>query len=85
MSEQHLNDTVAITAGGAKIVVHDHDDTSAADAEKTVEAVALRISPARLPQYMKAPFLAPRYRKGAFMYFTTRHHARNAAGHAVGT
>lgn len=55
MSEQNLNDTVAIIAGGAKnlggllsttlgeagakVVVHYHGDTSAADAEKTVEAV----------------------------------------------
>ncbi|WP_410579480.1 SDR family oxidoreductase [Amycolatopsis sp. lyj-108] len=55
MNEQNLNDTVAIIAGGAKnlggllsttlgeagakVVVHYHGDTSAADAEKTVEAV----------------------------------------------
>ncbi|MFC9257983.1 SDR family NAD(P)-dependent oxidoreductase, partial [Amycolatopsis thailandensis] len=55
MSEQNLNGTVAVIAGGAKnlggllsatlgqagakIVVHYHGDASAADAEKTVEAV----------------------------------------------
>ncbi|MFI9452021.1 SDR family oxidoreductase [Amycolatopsis sp. NPDC052450] len=55
MSEQNLSDKVAIIAGGAKnlggllsttlgeagakVVVHYHGDTSAADAEKTVEAV----------------------------------------------
>ncbi|MBE1577081.1 SDR family oxidoreductase [Amycolatopsis roodepoortensis] len=55
MSEQNLKDTVAIIAGGAKnlggllsttlgeagakIVVHYHGDTSAADADKTVEAI----------------------------------------------
>ncbi|RSM74016.1 short chain dehydrogenase [Amycolatopsis sp. WAC 01375] len=55
MSEQNIDDKVAIIAGGAKnlggllsttlgeagakVVVHYHGDTSAADAEKTVEAV----------------------------------------------
>ncbi|MFK0250591.1 SDR family oxidoreductase [Amycolatopsis azurea] len=55
MSEQNMKDTVAVIAGGAKnlggllattlgeagakVVVHYHDDASAADADKTVETI----------------------------------------------